>query len=793
MKLSEKWLRGKINPPISTTELSEQLIMAGLEVSSIVPIGENFSNIVVGEIISVMDHPNAKKLHVCQVKASENEILEIVCGADNVRTGLKVALAKVGAVLPNGQEIKAAELRGVLSSGMLCSLKELALSDFNEVGILELPSDATVGLLLTEYMELPDQILEIELTPNRSDCLSINGLAREIAAINQLSFEPSQPNACLVQISEVIKVEIKNPEYCPKYLGRVIKGITPQASSPMWLQETLRRSGIRSIHPIVDITNFVMLELGQPMHAFDLKQIDSEINIRLAKPGEFLKLLDNSKITLTEKDLVIADLHKVLALAGIMGGASSGVEALTTDIFLESAYFEPTNLSLTARAIDKQTDSSYRFARGVDFEIQREALERATQLIVNILGGEVGPIIEKIYEKHLPQSNKIHLRHERIGKLLGFQINKPGIEKILKSLNLKINPSDFGWEVNVPTYRFDLNLEEDLIEEIARIYGYQNIVSQVPKFTLNTPDLSETRISRQRLAKLLIDNGYQEIITYSFVDESIQKIICDEKKGIKLSNPISSDLSIMRTSLWPGLIQAACYNLNRQINRIRLFEIGMCFWETAAGLHQEMMLGGIVSGGVSPLQWAATEKNVDFYDVKGDLETLLELSHSPLELKWVKSTYSALHPGQQAEIKLENKIIGRLGLIHPLIFSKLGLPPTTYLFEFNLEALQKAKTPNFNIISKLPSIRRDLAIIVEENIPSDEILNHIRGLVKERITDITIFDIYQGDKIEKGHKSIAFSLTFQEISRTLTDTEINDIMGNILQELEKCFKAKLRV
>lgn len=811
MKLSEQWLRSWVNIPVDSQQLVNQFTMAGLEVDSLSAVGGEFSGVVVGEVLSVSKHPNSNRLHCCQVNIGSKEPLSIVCGAKNVRQGLKVAVATVGALLPQNKKIIQAELRGVISSGMICSAAELNLAQAPEKsplsntdnqdphteaqlsGILELPHDAPIGHSLQDYLNLQDHVIDIELTPNRADCLSIRGLAREAAVLNQVIFNDKAISNIPAKLPDILEIEILEPERCPRYVGRIIRNINNQVTTPIWMQEYLRRSQIRNVNAVVDITNFVMLELGQPMHAFDLAKLQGGICVRLAKADESLVLLGNQTVKLDKDTLVIADQRSPQAIAGIMGGEPTSVSRETQHLFLESAYFNPVEINLTARRYGLQTDSSYRFARGIDYELQVKAIERVTELLLEIVGGEPGPLSEQKIEAHLPQQTPISLALATVKKLLGIYIEPTQIEKILTSLGMKLVPTSEGWQVSVPSYRMDIMLEADLIEEVARIFGYEHIPATPLQAGLTMPKLSETQLSTARLAQLLIDRGYHEIISYSFIDPIYHQLLDPVHQAIEVANPISKDLSVMRTSLWPGLAKAANYNFNRQCNRIQLFEIGNCFLPRDDRWHEVSRLGGLVGGQAYPEQWGLVNRDVDFYDVKGDVESLLSLSGRLHHYTWQMSDHPALHPGQQAMLLDQGKSIGYLGAIHPTVLQKLDLPKPIFVFEFNLDGLKTAHLPQFKPISKFPMVRRDLAITVSRDLPTIEIKQLIQNLVGEKLVDIVIFDIYQGDKILAAEKSIALGLTFQEISRTLMDAEINDIMAHILQQLEIQFTAKLRI
>ena len=792
MKFSEKWLREWVNPPVSTDELAHQLTMAGLEVDAVEPVAGEFSKVVVGQVLKVEPHPDADKLRVCEVDVGQGEPLQIVCGAANVREGLKAPVALVGAKLPGGFKIKKSKLRGVPSHGMLCSASELGLAEQSE-GLMELPDDAPVGTDLREYLDLDDVTIELGLTPNRGDCLSIAGVAREVGVLNRVPVEgpaiPPQANA----IKDVLAVHLEAPEDCPRYVGRIIRGIDPAAETPLWLQEKLRRSGLRSLGPVVDVTNYVLLELGQPMHAFDLARIAGGIHVRRATANEKLTLLDGQEVTLGEDTLVIADDRRPLALAGIMGGAESAVQDATRDIFLESAWFSPLAIAGRARAYGLHTDSSHRFERGVDPEMAVRAMERATMLLLEIVGGQAGPLIEQVDPEHLPVRHPVRLREARIERVLGTAVPGEEAQDILERLGMTVESTDEGWQITPPSFRFDIGIEEDLIEEIGRIHGYDNLPETTPSVHLRMPARPEGRVDLARIRERLVDLGYAEAITYSFVDPDFEKILDPDHPAIELANPISSDMAVMRTSLWPGLLQAAKYNLNRQQNRLCLFECGLRFIRQDSEIQQEMMVSGVLSGSVAPHQWGIPPRNVDFFDAKGHVEALLELTGRRADFTFTADSHPALHPGQCAAIvHAERGKVGWVGALHPATADRIGIGQTVYLFEIQADILQAGKVPAYRPLSKYPSIRRDIAVVVDADIPAAEVLETIRAAGAEHLTEVELFDVYTGEGIDLGRKSLALGLTLQDLSRTLKDTEVEAEVSHILDVLNNKLGATLR-
>ncbi len=791
MKFSEKWLRKWVNPPLTTDELTDMLTMGGLEVDSVAPAAPEFSGVVVARIISAEPHPDADRLQVCKVNRGGEENIDIVCGAANARTGLVTALATVGAVLPGGMKIKKAKLRGVPSFGMLASAAELGLEDKAE-GIIELPADAPVGQDLRDYLGLDDTVIEVDLTPNRGDCFSIRGIARDVGVLCNTDVQEPEIAKVDVGTDRTLLVQIKATEACPRYVGRVITGINPNAETPIWIKETLRRSGLRPIHPIVDITNFVMLELGQPMHAFDLDKLEGGIIVRHANDGEKLSLLDGQEIIMKPDTLVIADHNQALALAGIMGGSESAVSEETVNIFLESAFFTPRALAGKARRYKAQTDSSHRFERGVDFDLQERATERASALILNICGGQAGPVSLMESAGNLPERSEIVLRKERISRLLGAQFDDQDIENYLSRLGMHVDSHASGWRVTAPSHRFDIEIEADLIEEIARVMGYDRLPASKPVISMSIKSQPEAEIELQRLRSVLIARGYQEAITYSFVEQENQYALMPDLDAVPLANPISSDMAVMRTSLLPGLLQALIYNLNRQHNRIRLFETGLIFYMDNKGIEQQNVFGGIVTGHVLPEQWGVKGSPADFFDLKNDVEALLSLSGTPEEYTFSKVQHAALHPGQSAVILRQGKEIGYLGMVSPTILKKLDLDQDIGFFQLDLNEVLNGRVPEFEPISKFPLVRRDISLLVDKDVEIAQIVSSIRENAPETLTNLQLFDVYQGEGIDSMKKSVALGLIFQGTSSTLVDHQIDESVNAILKKLEKGLGATLR-
>jgi len=789
MQFSEAWLRELVNPAIDTQALVEQMTMAGLEVDSVNPAAAEFSGVVVAQVVSVTAHPDADKLRICQVEVGADEPLQIVCGASNVREGLKIPAALIGAVLPGDFKIKKSKLRGEQSLGMLCSEKELGLA-VDADGLMELAADAPVGNDIRKYLSLDDQLIEVDLTPNRADCLSVEGVAREVALLNELEFNIAEINPLAIEHQETLAVKISAPEACPRYLGRLIKGVSATAETPLWMQERLRRSGLRSLGPIVDVTNYVLLEMGQPLHAFDAAKLSGGIEVRLAHADEAFSLLNDQEIKANSETLVIADAEKALALAGVMGGSESAVSDSTQDIFLECAFFNPSFMMGKARYYGLHTDSSHRFERGVDAEMQSRAIERATQLIVEIAGGSVGAITEVVAEEYLPQRPAVTLREQRIKRILGVALAETEVEGILQRLGMAVVKDAEGWQVTPPGFRFDIAIEADLIEELGRVYGYNNLPQTSLLMRSSLSQAPEAVLEIDQIKDLLVGRDYQEAITYSFVDEDLQKKLVPEDAYIKLQNPISSELAVMRTTLWCGLLQAAAYNTKRQHTRVRLFEAGQRFLGIEVD-KQEKMLAGIALGSVNPEQWGEKVRKVDFYDIKADVEAICALTGR--EIKFVSAKHSALHPGQSAEIQtIQGRSLGWLGMLHPTLEKQLGFDGNVFLFELSQTVLLERNVPVFSSLSKFPSVRRDLALLIEEEVSFEAVKQCIDDCQQKLIKQVMIFDIYRGQGVEQGYKSIALGLIMQDATQTLTDSEIDAIVNSVLDALSNKLNAKLR-
>ncbi|WP_305844132.1 phenylalanine--tRNA ligase subunit beta [Photobacterium leiognathi] len=794
MKFSESWLREWVNPAVNSEELAHQITMAGLEVDGVEAVAGEFTGVKVGQVVECAQHPDADKLRVTKVDVGAEELLDIVCGAPNCRQGIKVAVATVGAVLPGDFKIKKAKLRGQPSHGMLCSFTELGI-DVESDGIMELTEDAVLGTDFREFLGLDDVTIDVDLTANRADCLSIAGLAREVGVLNRAEVTEPQFEIVAPTAADTIAIDVKAPAACPRYLGRIVRNVNVQAETPLWMQEKLRRCGTRSIDPIVDITNYVLLEMGQPMHAFDLDKIDGGIVVRMAEQGEKLTLLDGNEAELNDNTLVIADNKQALAIAGIFGGEFSGVNTETKDVLLECAFFAPDAIRGRARSYGLHTDSSHRFERGVDATLQTKAMERATALIIEICGGEVAPIVEAESEADLPKAATIELRRTKLDRLLGHSIASEEVVEILTRLGCDVETTDAGWKAVAPAWRFDMAIEEDLVEEVGRIYGYNNIPNQSPVAALSMNLHKEANLPLKRVRDLLVDRGYQEAITYSFVEPEQQKLIVPEIEPLILPFPISAEMSAMRLSLWTGLLNTVVFNQKRQQPRVRLFEAGLRFIpeESAEnGMRQEMMLAGVIAGNRSDEHWDIATNTVDFFDLKGDLEAVLELTANEAAFSFKAAKHPALHPGQSAAIVVDGKEVGFIGTVHPELERKFGLNGRTIVFEIEWAAINTRMLPEAVVVSKFPANRRDIAVVVSEDVAAGDVVEACRANGGELLTDVNLFDVYTGKGVEEGNKSLAIALTLQSAERTLEEADIASAVEAIVAALAEKFGASLR-
>ena len=795
MLFSENWLREWTDPEISAQELADTLTMAGLEVDNVQKQKPEFSKVVIGEILEIQPHPDSNKLSLCKVAHSKTKSVDVVCGAQNIAVGLRVPLAQVGAKLPNGLTIKKSKIRGAVSEGMICSAAELGLAEKSE-GIMQMEPEAEIGKSLASHLVLSDNIFELELTPNRGDCLSIAGVAREVSALTGAKLKLPKINPVPATSKKRVPIKIENYRGCPRYVGRVIENINPQAITPDWIKEKLRRCGVRPISAVVDITNYVMLELGQPMHAFDLNNIDTGIIVRDAKNNETLTLLDERQLELRADDLLICDHSGPVALAGIMGGLGSGINDQTQTVLLESAYFSQSEIIGKARRIGMQTDASYRFERGVDPLGQERAVERATRLMIDICGGEAGPVVETSNKKFVPVKSAINVRYKRIDKVLGVQVKPAKVAQYLGRLGCKTEKLKTSLKAVPPSYRFDLEKEYDLVEEVARLYGYNNIPENHPTAAITSATSSESEIAINRFRSLMIDRGYHETITYSFVDPRLQNKFGSNsesaQRAITLKNPIAENLSVMRLSLVPGLLQALANNYHRQQRQIQLFEIGNIYFSNKKQRVEGKYLGGIATGLRHAEQWGAAPQSTDFYDIKSDIEAIQLLTKTNTSFEYISSTMQGFHPGRSAEILHNNQKIGFVGQILPAIAEQMDIDQDVYFFQVNLETLTQSKIPQFRPTSKFPSIRRDLSVLVERDLPADKLLEQVTTSAGGNLIDLKLFDVYTGKPIDSNKKSVSIGLTFQALNRTLTEQEMDDACSRVLQNLKNKFDAQLR-
>lgn len=798
MKFSEAWLRQWVNPSLDSANLLHQMTMAGLEVDGTEPAAKVFSGVVVAQIQSAEQHPDADKLKVCQVSDGV-DVFQVVCGAPNAREGLITAFAKVGAVLPDNFKIKKAKLRGVESFGMLCGADEIGLEEDSE-GIIELPADSTIGADLAGIagadLPLDDLTVDVDLTPNRGDCLSLKGLAREVGVLNNLEVTYPEIPAVAPQIDTTFPVEVIAGEQCPRYLGRVIEGVDLSQPSPSWLTERLRRCGLRSIDPVVDVTNFVLIEQGQPMHAFDLARLQGGITVRMALIEDKLTLLSGQEVSLDENTLVIADGTGPVAMAGVMGGEHTGVSADSKDIFFECAFFSPLAIAGTARRYGLHTDASHRYERGVDSQLQHQALERATQILIDITGGCPGPITEALSAEHLPNIAPITLRESKVNSLLGIDIDPTQVDQALARLDFTVHSreqieSGLTWQVTAPSHRFDIALEADLVEEICRIYGYNNIPSTQPVIRLPLATVPLQTHSEPQLKRQLAGLGFQEVVTYSFIDPATQRLFDPDVEPLMLANPMSSEQSVMRTTLLTGLADAAKKNISRQQTSGQLFEVGLVFDTSAKdqGLMQKVKVAGALWGRRQDENWCETADKVDFFDVKGNVEALCAWAGISVDVATTQDV--ALHPGQSAQLTLNGEVVGRIGRLHPVIEKHLGLPEV-FVFELDGQAMMARPSRRHHGVSKFPSVRRDLAVVVKRDVTASEVVATVSNVLNENCIDIMLFDVYQGEGIDSNEKSLGLGLTLQSQTTTLNEEEINALAEQATQALMDKYQARLR-
>lgn len=791
MKIAESWLREWVDPEIATEALAERLTKAGHEVDGIEIEGRGLDGVVVGEVLEVTKHPDADRLSVCQVGDGSGLTVEVVCGAPNVIAGMKSPFARPGVTLPNGLQLRKAKIRGVESNGMLCSATELGLGDESD-GIMELPADAPAGTALSDYLVLPDAVIDLDLTPNRGDCFSVLGIARDVSALTGAELKEPGFEPFLAAIDDTHPVELGAPEGCPRFAGRVIRNIDLSARSPVWLTEKLRRAGLRPIHPAVDVTNFVMLELGQPLHAYDLALVKGPIRPRMAEQGEKLVLLDGKEIAVNSDTLVISDESGAIGIGGIMGGLGTAVTEKTTDIFLEAAFFSQDVIAGRARSYGMHTDASLRFERGVDPGGQARAIERATQLLIDIAGGEAGPTVVETAAEHLPVRGTIRMRRARVARLLGVEIADDRVFEILQRLGLEVTPVDAGWDVVAPSHRFDIELEVDLIEEVARVYGYDEIPEATAIAETPLETVTESRIDVELACATLVARDYQEVVTYSFIDPALDERISGSRSELVLSNPISSEMSVMQSSLWPGMLVAAATNASRQQDRVRLFEVGKSFHGTLENHNEVVRIAGLCMGTVLPEQWGAKAQSVDFFDIKADVMGLLQITGNVADIRFAPVKHAALQPGQSAAITRGGVQFGVLGKLHPKHSKAFDLKREVFLFELDAAEALASRAPKAEAVSRFPSIRRDIAVVVDDKVSADELIDAVASSSKGLISSVRIFDIYQGPGIEAGLKSVALGLILQETSRTLTDDDADQAMAAAIKKLQDKFAAELR-
>ncbi|MGE0625527.1 MAG: phenylalanine--tRNA ligase subunit beta [Pseudomonadales bacterium] len=792
MKYNEKWLSEWVRPEIEADALLEQLTMAGLEVDGTTPVAGDFHGVVVGRVLAASPHPNADKLSVCQVDDGEGTH-QVVCGAPNVRAGLTTAFARVGSVLPGDFRIRKAKLRDVVSHGMLCSAAELGLGEDHD-GILELADDLVPGSDLRQALDLDDRIVDLELTPNRGDCLSIRGLAREVGVLNNTPVTVPAISPTAAGCEDTFEVRLDDEDGCPRYLGRVIRGVDITRPSPPWLRERLRRVGVRSIDAVVDVTNLVMMELGQPMHAFDLDRLAAPIVVRRSKPGERLTLLDGREVTFDDSTLLITDANGPVAIAGVMGGERSGTQTDTRDVFLECAFFHPLAVAGTARKYGLQTDASHRYERGVDYELQQLAMDRATALLLEIVGGKPGPVTEAVAPAHLPVPAEVILREGRLNALLGVTIDPAEVDEALERLGFErldrsAEAGGVRWTIRAPSHRFDIAREADLVEEICRIYGYNNVPSRRPVTDLALRQVPLDASSVPALKQQLVDAGYQEVITYSFIDPRMQDLLAPGMTPLTLENPMSLEQSVMRTSLFPSLVEALRANVSRQQDRVRLFEVGRCF-HAGDPVRQPVMLGMVLWGRRDPENWALPGASVDFFDLKGDLERVLAWTGQKAGFERLADP--VLHPGQAAALIVGGQRVGRFGRLHPEFEQRLDMPGEIFLAEVEAQAVLAQARRWHGTVSRFPSVRRDLAIVVDRSVAAGEIVKLLEESLDEVLVDLRLFDVYQGKGIDSTEKSLGIGLTLQKPSATLTEEEIGQYMQAAIEALAKEAGARLR-
>ena len=775
MQFSYSWLKTQADTELSADKLEHLLTMSGLEVEEAETAAPAFTGVVIAEVKSVEKHPDADRLNVTQVDAGTGELVQIVCGAPNVKAGIKVPCSLPGAVLPGNFKIKPTKMRGVESNGMLCSAKELGLPDDGVDGLHILPDDAPVGANIRDYLDLDDTLFTLKITPNRADCLSIKGIAREVAALTGCEFAPTVIQTASVSSGKTQLVRIDAPADCGRFISRVIENVNARAATPDWMKQRLERSGIRSISALVDIGNYVMLEIGQPMHVFDADKLSGSLHIRRAREGETLECLNEKTVSLSENTLVVADEKGALSLAGLMGGAASAVSDDTQNIVLEAAWFAPAIIAGKSRQYGFGSDSSFRFERGVDYRLQADAIERATELVLQICGGQAGEMVEAVGE--LPSEKRVGVRLSRVAKVLGVDIAAEQVETILRTLGLQPEKTAEGFQTASPSFRFDIEIEADLIEEIGRVYGYENIPDDATSGSLKMLPLPETRRPRFAVYNEMAARGYREVVSYAFVDEAWETDFAANDNPIRLQNPLAAQYAVMRSTLVGGLVEILQNNLNRKQNRVRIFEIARVFAKNADGsFAQNERIGGLWYGAAMPEQWGEKTRNADFYDIKDDVENLLKNS----KIEFVKTEHPALHPGRAAEIVSDGRVIGFVGELHPKWLQKYDLPQAPLVFEIDMDAvLQRGKT-HYQPVSKFQAVRRDLAFVLPENVSYAELESSLKTVSSPLVQEIALFDVYRGTGLPEGMKSMAVKVVLQDMENTLTDEAVEPVMAKLV-------------
>ena len=807
MQFPESWLREFCNPSLTTQQLADTLTMAGLEVEDLQPVAPPFTGIVVGEIKEAVQHPDADRLRVCQVDVGQGSLLNIVCGAPNARVGIKIPCAMVGAELPPGEDgkpfkIKVGKLRGVESQGMLCSAKELKIAE-DHGGLLELPADAPLGQNIREYLQLDDTLFTLKLTPNLAHCLSVYGIARELSALTGAPLKAPSFPAVSVSNHDQLPIHISAPDLCGRFSGRVVRGVNTQAQTPAWMVDRLARCGQRSVSPLVDISNYVMFELGRPSHIFDLDKIHGGLDVRWGKPGESLKLLNGNTVTLDDKVGVIADDTQVESLAGIMGGDATAVSDTTHNIYIEAAFWWPSAITGRSRRFNFSTDAGHRFERGVDPQLTVEHIERITQLVIDICSTPqttVGPVVDQ--QVNMPAAESVTLRVARAAKVIGMPLTQQRVADALRGLGLSVSEAEGSVTVQVPSYRFDLQIEEDLIEEVARMVGYNNLPTTPPLAPITASVRIESQRSPHAVRRHLAALGYQETINFSFVEERWEHELAGNTDPIKLLNPIASQMSVMRSSLLGSLLNVVKFNADRKASAVRVFELGRVFKKdpsvkdsdtTVQGFDQPMHVAGVVFGSVTPAQWGSKEQGVDFFDVKADVQALL----APAQPSFEAAEHPAMHPGRCARVLLGDVVVGHVGEMHPRWRQSWDLPQAPVMFELQLDAVLNRQVPVASSVARFPAVERDIAVIVKEGVTHTALMAAVyaaptQGLLRHAV----LFDVYrpktENASMALDEKSLAVRLTLNSDEATLNETQIDSVVQAVVAQLTTQISARLR-